>query len=71
MIRLTDRQKEIYDFIKSYIQKYPQVFSPTQREIAEAIGISQGAIWGHLDLIEKKGYIRRDHNYARGITCLI
>jgi len=62
---LTQRQREIYEFIKDFHDKmgYP----PTIREISEHFGFSSptGALV-HVEAIEKKGYIKRDHA-SRGI----
>lgn len=63
---LTKRQKEIFDFIKSEIlaKGYP----PSVREIGEAVGLkSTSTVHGHLDRLEKKGYIRRDPTKPRTI----
>ncbi len=62
---LTQRQREIYEFIRDFHDKmgYP----PTIREISEHFGFSSptGALV-HIEAIEKKGYIKRDHA-SRGI----
>lgn len=65
---LTQRQREIYEFIKEFVNKngYP----PTIREISEYFGFSSpsGAL-AHVEAIEKKGYIKRD-KASRGIKIL-
>lgn len=64
---LTKRQQEVLDFVKAHIKKYS--FPPTILEITEAFDFrSQNAAHQHLRLIEKKGAIRRDPNFARAIT---
>lgn len=53
---MSNRQRDIYDFIKNYIaeKKYP----PTIREIGEALEIkSTSTVHGHLDRMRKGGYI--------------
>jgi len=64
---LTNRQKEVYDFIIRYIKEngYP----PTIREAAENFGIYLKAAHDHVKAIEKKGYIRCQ-NKSRAIEIL-
>jgi len=64
---LTTRQKEVYSFIKLYLEKNDR--APYIREIQEACSISsyKGAV-DKLVALEKKGYIDRKLNKHRGIT---
>lgn len=53
---MTDRQKNILKFIKSYIKenRYP----PTSREITSGVGLkSVSTVHGHLVRMRKNGYI--------------
>ena len=63
---LTDRQRQVYDFICRSIQKKRR--PPSLQEICNHIGArsKNGAIV-HLDALEKKGYIEREPLIARGI----
>jgi len=62
--RLTARQQEVLDFIKANMA----VFSPTVRQIAQAIGAkSPHSATGHLDALERKGFIRRTPGRPRNI----
>lgn len=66
MQKLSKRQQMIVDFIKSEVatKGYP----PSVREIAKAVGLaSSSTVHGHLNRIEKKGYIRRDPTKPRAI----
>lgn len=70
MEKLTDRQKDVLDFIKSYIvsRGYP----PTVREIGKALDISSPAtIHVHLKNLEKKGIIRKEGTKNRAIELLV
>lgn len=68
-VTLYPRQREILQFITQYIQK--QGFSPTLKEIAEAIGVSSLAtVHEHLETLEKKKVIRRFTGTVRGIEVL-
>jgi repressor LexA len=67
--QLTDRQKEIYEFIRDKIET--RGYGPTVREIGEAFGIrSPNGVMCHLKALEKKGLIKRDPNHARAIELL-
>ena len=63
---LTERQRDILNFIRSF-QKERGV-APTHREIYDHFGFSSyGTVYKHLSLLEKKGLIRRDWNQKRGV----
>ena len=63
--KLTDRQREIFAFIKRRIE---DGLPPTCREICREFGfISSMAPESHLRALERKGFIVRDENVARGI----
>lgn len=65
-IGLTNRQREVLDFIKDEIVR--RGYPPSFREIASNFGIkSTNGVKVHLDALEKKGYINRDPGLARGI----
>jgi repressor LexA len=63
---LTDRQREIYDFIREKIES--RGYGPTVREIGTAFGIkSPNGVMCHLKALEKKGLIIREGFSARAI----
>jgi repressor LexA len=65
----TERQREIYDFIRQSAAEWG--YPPTVREIGEEFGIrSPNGVLCHLKALEKKGWIERDENVARGIRML-
>src|SRR5690606_30538037 len=56
----------ILDFIKSEVEV--KGYPPSVREIAKAVGLaSSSTVHGHLERLEKKGYIRRDPTKPRAI----
>lgn len=60
------RQKQIFDYIGESIEKYG--YAPTLTEIAEHFGLSSLAtVHEHLEVLEKKGLIRRYRGAVRGI----
>ena len=66
---LTERQREIYDFIRSKIES--RGYGPTVREIGLAFNIkSPNGVMCHLKALEKKGLIKREGFSARAIQLL-
>lgn len=66
LLELTERQKEIYDFVKECILR--EGSPPTLREIGEAFGMSStNAVRDVLAALERKGYINRSEFKSRGI----
>lgn len=66
---LTSKQSEILNFIKKEIslKGYP----PSVREICSAVGLkSTSTVHGHLERLEKRGFIRRDPTKPRAIEIL-
>lgn len=65
-ITLYKRQKQILDYLAQYIQK--NGFSPTLKEIAQAIGVSSLAtVHEHLATMTQKGVIKKNLGGVRGI----
>ncbi len=64
--QLTDRQREIYEFIRDKIES--RGYGPTVREIGLAFGIkSPNGVMCHLKALEKKKLIIREGFSARAI----
>ena len=67
--QLTERQREIYDFIRDKIES--RGFGPTVREIGDGFEIkSPNGVMCHLKALEKKGLIKRTGFRARAIQLL-
>ena len=67
--QLTDRQREIYEFIREKIDG--RGFGPTVREIGEGFDIkSPNGVMCHLKALEKKGLIKRTGFRARAIQLI-
>jgi len=67
--RISNKQKEILEFIKAQIinKGYP----PAVREICEAVNLkSTSSVHSHLESLEKNGYIRRDPSKPRAIEII-
>ena len=69
MSKISKRQYAILEFIKQEVKD--KGYPPSVREIAEAVGLlSSSTVHGHLDRLEKKGFIRRDPTKPRAIEIL-
>lgn len=63
---LTPRQREILDFIRSWIDELG--YAPTVRDIGRQFGIrSPNGVRGHLKALEAKGMIERDPRRSRAL----
>lgn len=68
MKNLTDRQKEVLEFIAAFTEEngYP----PTVREIGDNFGISLRAVQDHIAACQKKGYLSQCQKRSRSIRVL-
>src|SRR5688500_1903787 len=67
--QLTERQREIYEFIRLKIES--RGYGPTVREIGNAFEIkSPNGVMCHLKALEKKGLIKRESFSARAIELI-
>ena len=67
--RITQKQSEILEYIKSQIlnKGYP----PSVRDICSAVNLkSTSSVHAHLESLEKNGYIRRDPSKPRAIEII-
>ena len=63
---LTDRQREILDFIVA--QQHLRGYPPSVREIGEAVGLtSPSTVHTHLATLQRRGLLRRDPTKPRAI----
>ena len=63
---LTKRQKEVLNYLVSFLNK--NGYSPSFEEIAHALKLtSLATVHKHLSTLEKKGFIRRGYNQSRSI----
>jgi len=68
MQNLTERQKKIIEFLKSYVKDHG--YPPTMREIGEHFGFTWPAARGHLIALGRKGVIRINPLKSRGIEII-
>src|SRR5437870_10254658 len=63
---LTDRQRQILDFLMKYVDAHG--YPPTVREIGEAVGLaSPSTVHAHLANLERAGLLRRDPTKPRAL----
>jgi repressor LexA len=63
---LTERQREIWDFVVGYVDR--QGYPPTVREIGAAVGLaSPSTVHAHLANLERAGLLRRDPTKPRAL----
>jgi repressor LexA len=68
-LKLTQRQQEIFDFVRKYSGEHG--YPPTVRDIGKAIGLaSSSTVHAHLANLEKLGVLRRDPTKPRAIEVL-
>lgn len=66
MTNLTKRQREIYEYIRDFIEE--NGYAPSLEEIAGHFGLSSVAtVHEHLENLESKGVLRRDANRSRAV----
>jgi repressor LexA len=66
---LTDRQREILDFIKAEMRR--KGYPPTVRDIGQAVGLSSSStVHSHLNALEAKGLIKRDPSKPRALEVI-
>ena len=66
MAELTDRRRQILEFIDSQLRE--RGFPPSVREIGEAVGLtSSSTVHAHLNALQDAGYLRRDPTKPRAI----
>src|SRR4249920_2180777 len=63
---LTQRQREVYDYVVTYVDAHG--YPPTVREIGEAVGLaSPSTVHAHLANLERAGLLKRDPTKPRAI----
>ena len=69
MREVSEKQNEIYEFLKTYTDN--KGYPPSVREICEAVGLkSTSSVHGHLKRLESKGLIKRDPTKPRALEII-
>jgi repressor LexA len=62
---LTPTQRRVLDFLREFVERHR--FAPTAAEVAARFGIAVKNGFYYLELLERKGYIRRRRHHPRRI----
>jgi repressor LexA len=63
---LTDKRREILEFIASQVREHG--YPPSVREIGAAVGLaSTSTVQAHLNTLQRQGYLRRDPTKPRAL----
>ena len=66
---LTPRQREIWDYLLSYVEQHG--YPPTVREIGQAVGLaSPSTVHAHLANLERAGLLKRDPTKPRALELI-
>ena len=65
---ITDRQKEVLNYISAYTEE--NSYPPTVRDISDHFGISLRAVQDHILALQKKGFLSQSQKKARSIRVL-
>jgi len=68
MDKLTVKQQRILNFIEKH--RIEQTYPPTLKEIADKFGITIGTVQDHISALQKKGYLERKKDIARGFKVI-
>jgi len=65
---LTAKQRKVLEFLREFA--FSRSFAPTAREVADRFGIAEKNAFYYMELLERKGYIRRHRKSPRRIEFL-
>ena len=65
---LTVRQREVLEFINTYVERHP--YPPSIRELSDHFSISVRAGYDHVKALRKKGFIRSSEGRSRTLEVL-
>jgi repressor LexA len=64
---ISEKRKRVLDFITAYIEE--KNYPPSLRDIGKGCGISStSVVQYYMKVLERDGFIHRDHEVSRGIT---
>ena len=64
---ISEKRKRVLDFIAAYIEE--KNYPPSLRDIGKGCGISStSVVQYYMKVLERDGFIHRDHEVSRGIT---
>ena len=67
--KLTDRQRQVLDRVRDHVRRHG--VPPSRVELARSLGLRFGsAVIGHLEALERKGWVQLNRGQDRGIRLL-
>ena len=58
-------RERIVAYIRRYVERNGH--APTQRQIADAVGVNESTVRWHLDVLEREGRVVREFKRARSV----
>lgn len=68
MDKLTEKQKRILNYIEKHRRE--NTYPPTLKEIGDKFGITIGTVQDHIFALQKKGFLERKKDIARGFKVI-
>tara|TARA_R100001377_G_C3194989_1_gene112354 strand:- start:3579 stop:3776 length:198 start_codon:yes stop_codon:yes gene_type:complete len=65
---MTEKQKNVLDFIKKWLKEFG--YGPSQKEVAEAIGVNQSTARTHINQLIERGFLKRQLGKSRSLEVL-
>lgn len=66
MVSLTKKQKDVYEYVKNYLDRYD--YAPSFREIAKAFDFSSvSTVASYIEALKAKGFLASEQNVARSL----
>jgi len=66
--QVTAGQRRVLRAIEKHVRQHR--YPPTFQELGDELGISAPSVYGFIKQLERKGYVKRDPNKARGLTLI-
>jgi repressor LexA len=68
MEKLSNRQTEVYDFIKLYFDEHG--FCPSLADIARGLNLHESTIAAYVKILKEKGVVTSDYRVARSLRVM-
>ena len=65
---LSDKHRQVLAFVASFSNEFG--YAPTTKEIAKHLGVYPNAVQGFLDVMERRGAIKRTPKISRSIQII-
>jgi repressor LexA len=65
MLKLSNRQQEVYDFIKKYLAE--KGFCPALSDIARGLNLHDSTVATYVNILKDKGWVTSEYRIARSL----